>query len=151
VTRLAQVHPHLEIELLELEPHASVPALRVGDADIVITTTDFDELPLGPDLDLVPLSRDPVLLVLPADHPSAGQGPANLGPFVRITRRRGPGTHICVTSVANSPRLGFARPGDPHRVDANLRLAVARTRPRSARPGRHLVTAGLIQTKGPRI
>ncbi|WP_199546263.1 LysR substrate-binding domain-containing protein [Streptomyces sp. N35] len=79
VTRLARQHPHLDVELLELEPHASVPALRVGDADLVITTTDFDELPLGPDLDLVPLAADPVLVVLPVDHPAAaGRGPIDL-------------------------------------------------------------------------
>ncbi|MFC7304037.1 LysR family transcriptional regulator [Streptomyces monticola] len=78
VTRLARQHPHLDIEVLQLEPHESVPALRVGDADIVITTTDFDELPLGPDLDLVPLATDPVLLVVPPDHPSAGRGTVDL-------------------------------------------------------------------------
>ncbi|MCZ7433831.1 LysR substrate-binding domain-containing protein [Streptomyces sp. WMMC1477] len=78
VTRLARAHPHLDVELLELEPHASIPALRAGDADLVITTTDFDELPLGPDLDLVPLATDPVLLVLPPGHPAAGRGPVDL-------------------------------------------------------------------------
>ncbi|MFE4537578.1 LysR substrate-binding domain-containing protein [Streptomyces scopuliridis] len=81
VTRLVREHPHLEIELLELEPHESVPALRVGDADIVITTTDFDELPLGPDLDLVPLAEDPILLVLPSGHPAAGRGAAELSAY----------------------------------------------------------------------
>jgi DNA-binding transcriptional LysR family regulator len=78
VTRLARSHPHLDVELLELEPHASMPALRVGDADIIITTTDFVELPLGPDLDLVPLATDPVVLVVPLDHPLAGRGAADL-------------------------------------------------------------------------
>ncbi|MER5938695.1 LysR family transcriptional regulator [Streptomyces sp. NPDC001928] len=78
VTRLARRHPHLDVELLQLEPHESIPALRVGDADIIITTTDFDELPLGPDLDLVPVATDPILLVLPPGHPAAGGGPVDL-------------------------------------------------------------------------
>lgn len=78
VTRLAHSHPHLDVELLELEPHESMPALRVGDADIIITTTDFVELPLGPDLDIVPLATDPVVLVVPPGHPLAGRGPADL-------------------------------------------------------------------------
>lgn len=82
VTRLAAGYPHLDVEIQELEPHASLPALRVGDADIVITTTDFDELPLGDDLDLVPLAADPVLLVLPPGHP-AGRGPVKLAAFAR--------------------------------------------------------------------
>ncbi|MEV4969860.1 LysR family transcriptional regulator [Streptomyces scopuliridis] len=81
VTRLVREHPHLEIELLELEPHESVPALRVGDADIVITTTDFDELPLGPDLDRVPLAEDPILLVVPPGHPAAGRDAAELAAY----------------------------------------------------------------------
>ena len=81
VTRLVREHPHLEIELLELDPHESVPALRVGNADIVITTTDFDELPLGPDLDLVPLAKDPILLVVPPEHPAAGRGAADLAVY----------------------------------------------------------------------
>ncbi|WP_209239374.1 LysR family transcriptional regulator [Streptomyces oryzae] len=81
VTRLARIHPHLEVELLQLEPHESMPTLRGGDADIIITTTDFDELPLGPDLDLVPLATDPVLLVVPQDHPAAGRGPVDLAAY----------------------------------------------------------------------
>lgn len=78
VTRLAREHPRLDVQLLELEPHESMPALRVGDADVIITTTDFDELPLGPDLDLVPLGTDPIVLVVPPGHPAAGRGTADL-------------------------------------------------------------------------
>ncbi|QEV72104.1 LysR family transcriptional regulator [Streptomyces chartreusis] len=81
VTRLSREYPHLDVQLLELEPHESVPALRVGDADLVITTTDFAELPLGPDLDLLPLATDPILLVLPPEHPAAGREPADLTAF----------------------------------------------------------------------
>ncbi|WP_432193263.1 LysR substrate-binding domain-containing protein [Streptomyces sp. bgisy027] len=81
VTRLSREYPQLDVQLLELEPHESVPALRVGDADLVITTTDFAELPLGPDLDLLPLATDPILLVLPPEHPAAGREPADLTAF----------------------------------------------------------------------
>ncbi|MFI8849843.1 LysR substrate-binding domain-containing protein [Streptomyces sp. NPDC053499] len=81
VTRLANEYPHLEVELLQLEPHESMPALRGGDADIIITTTDFDELPLGPDLDLVPLATDPILLVVPPGQSAAGRGPADLAAY----------------------------------------------------------------------
>ncbi|MFQ6397217.1 LysR family transcriptional regulator [Nocardia sp. KC 131] len=76
VTRLAHTNPHLEVELLELEPHESMPALRVGDADIIITTTDFVEQPLGPDIDIVPLATDPIVLVLPPAH--TARGPVDL-------------------------------------------------------------------------
>ncbi|MEV0398834.1 LysR family transcriptional regulator [Actinoallomurus sp. NPDC050550] len=81
VTRLAEAYPHLDVELLELEPHESMPALRVGDVDVIITTTDFVEQPLGPDLDIVPLATDPIVLVMPPGHPAAGRGPADLAAF----------------------------------------------------------------------
>ncbi|GLY40859.1 LysR family transcriptional regulator [Amycolatopsis sp. NBRC 101858] len=78
VTRLAGAYPHLEVELLELEPHESIPALRGGDADVIITTTDFVQLPLGPDLDIVPLATDPIVLVTSAEGP---RGPVSLSAF----------------------------------------------------------------------
>ncbi|MFE7312264.1 LysR family transcriptional regulator [Streptomyces sp. NPDC057555] len=81
VSWLAHRYPHLDVELLQLEPHESLLALRGGDADIVITTTDFGELPLGPDLDLVQLATDPILLVVPPGHPGAGRGPVDLAAF----------------------------------------------------------------------
>ncbi|WP_410654319.1 LysR substrate-binding domain-containing protein [Amycolatopsis sp. lyj-112] len=81
VTRLARAHPQLDVELIELEPHESMPALRVGDADVIITTTDFVEQPLGPDVDLVPLATDPIVLVVPQGHPAAGRGPADLAAY----------------------------------------------------------------------
>lgn len=76
VTELARTHRHIDVELLELEPHESIPALRVGDADLIITTPDFVEQPLGPDIDVVPLAVDPILLVVPPAQ--AGSGPATL-------------------------------------------------------------------------
>ncbi|QXV63435.1 LysR family transcriptional regulator [Amycolatopsis sp. TNS106] len=81
VNRLARSHPRLQIELLELEPHVSMPALRVGDADVIITTTDFVEQPLGPDVELVPLATDPIVLVVPPGHQAAGRGPADLAAY----------------------------------------------------------------------
>jgi DNA-binding transcriptional LysR family regulator len=75
-----QRYPQLDVELLELEPHESIPALRGGDADVIITTTDFVELPLGPDLDIVPLATDPVVLVASPDR-HVPRGPAVLSAY----------------------------------------------------------------------
>ncbi|KUL58714.1 MULTISPECIES: hypothetical protein [unclassified Streptomyces] len=47
VNRRAGVHPHLDVEFLQLGPHESLPALRSDDAD-AIRTTDLDGLPSGP-------------------------------------------------------------------------------------------------------
>nr|WP_221315867.1 LysR substrate-binding domain-containing protein [Saccharopolyspora gloriosae] len=68
---LAHSHPHLHVELIESEPHESGAALRTGEADVIVTTTDYVEFPWGKDLDLIPLGTDPVVLVLPAEHPLA--------------------------------------------------------------------------------
>ncbi|QIS06137.1 LysR family transcriptional regulator [Nocardia brasiliensis] len=79
VRQLAVSHPHIDVELHELEPHESMRALRVGDADIIITTTDFVEQPLGPDIDIVPLAADPIVLVLPPGR--SARGPADLAAY----------------------------------------------------------------------
>lgn len=79
VTSLARTHPHLEVELRELEPHESMSALRAGEADIIITTTDFVEQPLGSDIDIVPLATDPIVLVLPPDRVT--HGPVDLAAY----------------------------------------------------------------------
>ncbi|MEV5703726.1 LysR substrate-binding domain-containing protein [Actinoallomurus sp. NPDC052274] len=82
VTRIARSHPHVDVELLEVEPHQSMQALRAGDADIVITTTDFVEVPLDPDVDIVPLATDQIVLVVPPAHPLARRGPIDLAACV---------------------------------------------------------------------
>lgn len=69
--RLAHSHPHLHVELIESEPHESGPALRTGDVDVIVTTTDYVEFPWNRDLEIIPLGTDPVVLVLPPDHPLA--------------------------------------------------------------------------------
>ncbi len=64
-------HPHLGVELVELEPHASMPALLAGEVDVIITTTDFVELPVPPDIDVVPLAEDPIVLLSPPGQPKS--------------------------------------------------------------------------------
>ena len=69
VARLAERHPDVTVVLLELEPHDSMPALRRGDVDVIITTTDFAGAELDPAIDLAPIAEDEIVLVLPAGHP----------------------------------------------------------------------------------
>ncbi|MBA6436663.1 LysR family transcriptional regulator [Streptomyces sp. GMR22] len=77
-TRLATTHPRLHLELLELEPHEGGPALRSGEADVIVTTTDYVGLSWGADLEIIPLGTDPIVLVLPRDHPLTGRTTVNL-------------------------------------------------------------------------
>lgn len=78
VARLAGSHPLLHVELLESEPHESGPALRTGEVDVIVTTTDYVEFPWGGDLEILPLGTDPVMLILHPDHPLARRGVVDL-------------------------------------------------------------------------
>jgi DNA-binding transcriptional LysR family regulator len=67
---LAREAPGLRCELVEAEPEWSLPALALGDLDIVLAD-EWEQQPL-PRLDGVvreDLLRDPVYIVLPVDHP----------------------------------------------------------------------------------
>jgi DNA-binding transcriptional LysR family regulator len=70
--RLAREAPRLRCELVEAEPEQALPALALGDVDLVLAD-EWQHQPL-----LLPagvarhdLLRDPVRLVLPARHPAA--------------------------------------------------------------------------------
>jgi DNA-binding transcriptional LysR family regulator len=67
---LAREAPGLRCELVEAEPEWSLPALALGDLDLVLAD-EWEHQPL-PRLDGVvreDLLRDPVHIVVPADHP----------------------------------------------------------------------------------
>jgi DNA-binding transcriptional LysR family regulator len=69
---LARTAPGLRCELVEAEPEQSLPALALGDFDLVLADEwqrQPHSRPAG--VDRADLHRDPVGLVLPADHPAA--------------------------------------------------------------------------------
>ncbi|WP_127498615.1 LysR family transcriptional regulator [Actinoplanes solisilvae] len=78
VARLASRHPQVTVALWEMEPHESMPALRRGDVDVIITTTDFAGAELDPAIDLLQLTSDDIVLVLPSDHPLAASDAVDL-------------------------------------------------------------------------
>jgi DNA-binding transcriptional LysR family regulator len=84
---LSRSHPRLALELLELEPHESVEAVRRGDCEVAVTF-DQEDMTLdpeagGPALTGGPtltggvvgeaLARDPLLVLLPRGHRLAGR------------------------------------------------------------------------------
>jgi DNA-binding transcriptional LysR family regulator len=71
--------PGLRVDCVELESHDSLPALRRGELDVAVIV-DFHDgwLPVDDRLGLRALAGDPVVLVLPRDHPAAGTGPVDL-------------------------------------------------------------------------
>jgi DNA-binding transcriptional LysR family regulator len=72
VARLSLAYPDVQVVIVESEPHDSMQALRRGDVDVIVTTTDFVGAELDPAVDLVPLGADEIAVVLPAGHPAAG-------------------------------------------------------------------------------
>jgi DNA-binding transcriptional LysR family regulator len=69
---LARDAPRLRCELIEAEPEQALPALALGDVDLVLGD-EWSHQPwrLPPGLERHELLRDPVHLVLPARHPAA--------------------------------------------------------------------------------
>ncbi|MFB7889628.1 LysR family transcriptional regulator [Cellulosimicrobium cellulans] len=84
--RLAVEHPRVQVEVVELDPRESGPALRRADVDLAVTADLLDGARLaGPDVATVPLLEDPVVLVAPtgasagsSEGAAAGEGPVDL-------------------------------------------------------------------------
>ena len=73
---LARDAPRLRCELVEAEPEQALPALALGDVDLILGDEwEHQPLPLPEGVRLEDLFRDPVHLVLPAGHPAARRHP----------------------------------------------------------------------------
>lgn len=66
-------YPQLEFTMSDLEPEESIPALKVGQLDVVVTY-EFDHLPEpeDPGLERRLLLTEPMWVAMRADHPHAG-------------------------------------------------------------------------------
>jgi DNA-binding transcriptional LysR family regulator len=73
---LAREAPDLRCELIEAEPEQSLPALALGDVDLVLAD-EWQHQPLArpAGVDREDLWREPVHLVLPENHPAARRHP----------------------------------------------------------------------------
>jgi DNA-binding transcriptional LysR family regulator len=77
LARLARDAPALRTELVDAEPEVSLPALALGDVDLVLAD-EWEHQPLSrpPGVDRLDLHRERVRLVLPRDHALAREHPA---------------------------------------------------------------------------
>jgi DNA-binding transcriptional LysR family regulator len=72
IAQLARTAPQLRTELIDAEPEDSLPALALGDLDLVLADEWAGQpLPRLAGVDRHDLHVEPVLLVLPKDHPAA--------------------------------------------------------------------------------
>jgi DNA-binding transcriptional LysR family regulator len=126
---LARNAPELRCELVEAEPEQSLPALALGDVDLVLA----DEWPHQPHprpagADREELCRDPVYLVLPEGHPAARRHEhaaplAELAGEAWTTGHRGTAWEEMITRTCRD--LGAFDPDIRHRTnDAVLSLAL---------------------------
>jgi molybdate transport repressor ModE-like protein len=78
LTRLREINPRLQVTLTDLEPEESIPALKAGLLDLVLTY-EFDHLPEpeDPGVERHQLMTEPMFVALPAAHPHA-RGPVNI-------------------------------------------------------------------------
>jgi DNA-binding transcriptional LysR family regulator len=65
---LARMSPHVDLELLEIEPREATTALLQGRIDLAVTVDEGDGTLLAPTITVVPLATDPLLAVLPPGH-----------------------------------------------------------------------------------
>jgi DNA-binding transcriptional LysR family regulator len=69
---LAERHPELECELVQAEAENALPALRLGDVDMVLAEEyDHAPRPRDPALEHRDLCRDALVFAVPATHPAA--------------------------------------------------------------------------------
>ncbi|HEY2794343.1 MAG TPA: LysR substrate-binding domain-containing protein [Micromonosporaceae bacterium] len=104
-TRLRDRHPAIEMELSELDPQASHPALRRGEYDIIVTADFVDaSMPLDADVLTIPLLADTVVLVS-ASGPS---DPVDLADFAGAAWSVDmPGTYLSNLVTSTCRHAGF--------------------------------------------
>ena len=116
--------PHLRCELVEAEPEDSLPALALGDFDLVLADEwQQHPLPRPAGVDRHELLRDPVMVVVPAAHPSAHRHPAAL-PLAELAGEPWstghPGSAWEVFTQRTCRRLGGFDPDVRHRSNDSV-------------------------------
>jgi DNA-binding transcriptional LysR family regulator len=72
-------YPRLRLELAEMEAEEALELLPRGEVDIVVAEEyDYAPRPRDPSLSFRDVCRDPLVLVLPADHPLCAADPATV-------------------------------------------------------------------------
>lgn len=123
VTMLEE-HPRLRVTMVDLEPEESLPALKTGQLDLVVTY-HWDVLPDIEDagIEREQLLVEPTYLALPKSHPSAG-GPVRLKDFADAQWIVGrDSTSMIDLVVAAANRAGYQPKTDLHSMDFQVILA----------------------------
>jgi DNA-binding transcriptional LysR family regulator len=122
IRSLAREAPDLRCELIESEPEESLPALLLGDVDLVLAD-EWEHQPLARPEGIAreDLHTDPVHLVLPEDHPAARRDPVPLSELAGerwTTGHRGTAWEDIVNRTCR--RLGGFDPDIRHRTNDSV-------------------------------
>jgi DNA-binding transcriptional LysR family regulator len=124
IEALARSAPDLRCELVEAEPEQSLPALALGDVDLVMAD-EWQHLPHArpAGVEREDLCRDPVHLILPAGHPLAVRHPvavplAELAGAAWTTGHRATGWEEITTRTCRE--LGRFDPDIRHRTNDSV-------------------------------
>ncbi|MGH2914571.1 MAG: LysR family transcriptional regulator [Solirubrobacteraceae bacterium] len=95
VARFRDRHPEVALDVRLLDPDRSIPALRAGEFDLILSHFPHGEqhaAPLGSELELMALFDDPMYLALPRGHRLAGAARLTLADFSQEPWMLGVGT-----------------------------------------------------------
>jgi DNA-binding transcriptional LysR family regulator len=106
---LAGSAPQVRLDLTEMEPEESLPAVLRGEADVAVAH-EYDLLPrpLDPLFERRELLSDPVMLAVPAAHPLVGGGPVPLSALAGLPFLAPRDTTSCAEMIQRAcARAGF--------------------------------------------
>jgi len=121
-----RAHPDVRVVLVEGEPHATLPALRLGDLDAAVVHR-YDLLPAreDPGVEVRELLVDPLWVALPPGDPAAGPGPVRLADLRDRRWIGGAPDTSCYAVVIQACALAGYRPAvDFHSNDFAVVLAL---------------------------
>jgi DNA-binding transcriptional LysR family regulator len=115
IAALAQHHPDLRVTTQDMEPEDSLPALKLGELDLVLAQEyAFSPNPADPALERTDLLDDPVRVALPESHPLANTERVDLAALEAEPWIAGREGSFCHAVVIHSTRAAGYEPRLAH-------------------------------------
>lgn len=125
LVRLRADHPNLRVSMVDLEPEQSMPALKAGQLDLVVTY-EHDVMPMieDPGISRERILVEPLYVALPASHPLASRSRVPLAGLAEEQWVVGHDASSLLDLVMNAAhRVGFEPKTDLHSNDFQVILA----------------------------
>lgn len=123
---LRERHPRLQLKMSDLEPEESIPLLKLGEMDVIVSY-GFDRLPerADPGIERLLLMTEPLFIAMPESHPLAeGEGSVRLADLADEQWVVGrDGSPFMEVMIRVGQEAGFAARVDLHSNDYQVILA----------------------------